>query len=261
MEFNNPRRAALACLGAGLMLSGLVKGNQVNAAVGSTLEPTAAKNLRELTRSLAQISRRRNFRTVPMILDQPDQWDSEPIAALLAYQGGPKLAWDNTDLTGPWLNGMRNSINSQIWSFKEPNFLCVSATHGSAHLALFDQDVWDKYQLAKLAGGNIDRNTFIGVPPASSHDPADYESAEGAFSSLGNSILVLQQRGAVFMGCHNTIWEQAERLLRAGQNPDHLTVDAIAAELTNHLIPGVILTPGIAATLVKLERSGFAYAR
>jgi len=70
--------------------------------------------------------------------------------------------------------------------------------------------------------------------------------------------LVLQRRGAVFMACHNAIWEHAERLRNAEQNPDHLAVEAIAAELTNHLIPNVVLTPGIVATLVKLQRSGFA---
>jgi len=59
--------------------------------------------------------------------------------------------------------------------------------------------------------------------------------------------LVLQRRGAVFMACHNAIWEHAERLLNE-QNPDHLAVEAIAAELTNHLIPNVVLTPGIVAT-------------
>jgi len=76
-----------------------------------------------------------------MILDEPEQWDSDAIATVLAYKGAAKLAWDNTDLAGAWLNGMRNSMNSQIWSFKEPNFLCVSATHGTAHLALYDQEV------------------------------------------------------------------------------------------------------------------------
>jgi hypothetical protein len=55
------------------------------------------------------------------------------------------------------------------------------------------------------------------------------------------------------MACHNAIWEVAEKLVGAGQNPDHLVVDAIAAELTNHLIPEVVLTPGIVATLVKLQ--------
>ena len=90
-----------------------------------------------------------------MIADNPEVWDAAPLNAVLAYKGGAKQAWDNTDLTGPWLNGMR------IWGFKEPNFLCVSATHGAAHLALYDQDTWDKYQLAKLAGGNVTRAELV----------------------------------------------------------------------------------------------------
>ena len=73
-----------------------------------------------------------------MIADDPEVWDAAPLNAVLTYKGGAKQAWDNTDLTGPWLNGMRNSLNSQIWGFKEPNFLCVSATDGPAHLALYD---------------------------------------------------------------------------------------------------------------------------
>jgi Aldehyde dehydrogenase family len=61
--------------------------------------------------------------------------------------------------------------------------------------------------------------------------------------------------------CHNAIWELAERLVASGQNPDHLGTDAIAAELTNRLIPGIVLTPGAVATLVELQRAGFTYCR
>jgi len=261
MKFNAERRGALAGFGAGVIASWLSESGPVNAALPVTLAPDNAKNLRELLRVLAGIPRCRDFKTVPMILDDPDLWDAASIAAVLAYTGGPKQAWDNTDLAGSWLNGMRNSMNVQIWSLKQPNFLCVSATHGSAHLALFDQEMWDKYQLAKWAGGNITRNTFIQAPPAFSHDPGDFQSAEGVFSSKDNSVLVLQRRGVVFMACHNAIWELAERLVGAGQNPDHLTVDAIAAELTNHLIADVVLTPGIVGMLVNLQQSGFAYSR
>jgi len=260
MKFNTDRRDALIGLGAGLVVSGMVQG-VANAAAEPTLEPAGASSLHDLTRKLAGMPRRRDFRTVPMILDKEDLWDEAPLAAVLAYKGGSKQAWDNTDLAGPWLNGMRNTLNTQIWSFKEPNFLCVSATHGLAHLALFDQETWDKYQLAKLAGGNISRNSFIIAPPAAAHDPADFQSVEGAFSGKDNSVVVLQRRGVVFMGCHNAIWEVAERLVGAGQNPDRLGVDGIAAELTNHLIPDVILTPGIVAALVKLQQAGFAYSR
>ena len=43
-------------------------------------------------------------------------------------------------------------------------------------------------------------------------------------------------------------------------NPDELSHNALAAELTNHLIAGVVLTPGIVGTLPELQRAGFNYA-
>ena len=91
-------------------------------------------------------------------------------------------------------------------------------------------------------------------------DPKDYENPEGVFSPDDNSIPALQQRGVVFLACHNAIWEWAETLISTGVNPDELSHDAIAAELTNHLIAGVVLTPGIGGTLAELQRAGFDYA-
>jgi hypothetical protein len=261
MESRTDRRAALMGLGAGLVLSGLTQTGTANAAVGPSLEPEGAMSLKQLTQTLAAMPRRRDFNTRPMIPDNPDLWDAAALNAVLAYKGEAKQAWDNTDLTGPWLNAMRNSLNSQIWGFREPNFLCVSATHGLAQLALYDQEMWNKYQLAKIAGGDVTRNTFILAPPASAHDPADFQSMEGVFSSQDNSIVVLQRRGVVFMACHNAIWEHAERLAATGQNPDNLPVGRIAAELANHLVPNVVLTPGAVATLVNLQQAGFGYSR
>ena len=46
-------------------------------------------------------------------------------------------------------------MNGQVFAFKNVEFLAVSATHGIAHLALFSQSMWDKYQLAKLTEGEI----------------------------------------------------------------------------------------------------------
>jgi intracellular sulfur oxidation DsrE/DsrF family protein len=261
MPCNTGRRGALKGLGAGLMAAGLIAGRSAHAEVDPVLALPSAHNLRELGVALAALPRRRDFKTVPMILDNADLWDADALVAVLTYKGGPKQTWDNTDLGGPWLNGMRNTVNAQVWSFRQPDFLCVSGTHGSAHLALYDQGTWDKYQLAKIAGANIGSNTFITLPPASAHDAADFQATDGAFSSKNNGVAALQRRGVVFLACHNAIWELAERLVAAGQNPDHLGVEAIAAELTNHLIPGALLTPGVVATLVELQRAGFAYSR
>jgi hypothetical protein len=261
MRCNTGRRGALKGLGAGLMAAGLIAGRSAQAAVDPVLALASAQNLHEFTVALAALPRRRDFKTVPMILDNADLWDAAALDAVLSYKGGPKQSWDHTELGGPWLNVMRNSMNAQVWSFRHPDFLCVSATHGSAHLALYDQATWDKYQLAKIAGGNIASNTFIALPPGSAHDPADFQATDGAFSSKDNSIAVLQRRGVVFLACHNAIWELAERLVASGPNPDHLGTDAIAAELTNRLIPGTVLTPGAVATLVELQRAGFTYCR
>jgi intracellular sulfur oxidation DsrE/DsrF family protein len=81
------------------------------------------------------------------------------------------------------------------------------------------------------------------------------------FGPAGNTVLALQQRGVVFMACHNAIWEHSATLLEKGINPDKLSHEAVAAELTNHLVAGVILTPGMAGTLPQLQRAGFCYAK
>jgi hypothetical protein len=223
--------------------------------------PGGALSLKQLSDRLAHAPRRRDFKTVPMILSDRNQWDAEALDEVLAYKPTTKQAWDVTDIAGPWLNVMRNSLNAQIWSFGHKDFLIASEIHGTAQVALYDQDIWDKYGLAKLAGGDFARNTLIEDRPAASADATDYENPAGVFSPENNSIPALQRRGVVFMSCHNAIWEQAIKLHATGANPDKLDVSGIAAELTNHLIPGVILTPGAVATLPELQRAGFAYAR
>ena len=65
----------------------------------------------------------------------------------------------------------------------------------------------------------------------------------------------------VFLGCHNTMWEVSEKLIKAGVNPDKLSHEAMAAELTNHIVKGVVLTPGLVATLPELAAAGFSYVR
>src|ERR1700681_2928012 len=131
------------------------------ATVESALTPPGATHLDALKKRLAQAPRRRDFKTVPMILNNPEQWDHEALTEVLSYGPAPRQVWDNTEIGGPWLNLMRNALNSQIWSFKHPDFLTVSVTHGTALLALYDQATWDKYQLTRLAGDEYKSNTLI----------------------------------------------------------------------------------------------------
>jgi hypothetical protein len=133
-----------------------------------------------------------------MILDTPDLWDAGALDAIIAYRGSRKQVWDNTEIGSPWLNLMRNSLNTQVFSFRHPDFLEVSATHGSAHLALYDQATWDKYQLATITGRDFKTNTLIDAKDVPT-DTAAHENPNSVFGAAGNTIPALQQRGVVFM--------------------------------------------------------------
>ncbi|MDD4886092.1 MAG: transcriptional initiation protein Tat [Thiomonas sp.] len=255
------RRLALqSTLVAGLGLTALGSRAAQAASAQERMMPPGAATLAELGKKLAAAPRRRDFKTTQMILEHPNEWDSEALDLLLSYAGKPRQVWDNTQLEGPWLNLMRNSMNAQIWSFKHPDFLALSATHGPAHLALFDDALWAKYQLGSLTKGKAKTNVWIKTSPAADADPKAVEDSKGVYSPADNSITVLQERGAVFLACHNAIWELTGHLHAKGANPDKKTHGEMAAEFTNHLIPGVVLTPGIVATLVELEDSGYRYA-
>jgi hypothetical protein len=170
------RRQSLKALGLALVAAGTMGAAPEEAEI-----PSGAHTLAALTKRLASLPRRRDFKSAPMILDHRELWDADALDAVIHYAGGPKQSWDNTDLQGPWLNTMRNAINTEVWGFKHPDFLCVSATHGPAHLALYDEATWEKYELAKIAGGNVTRNSFIGIPAAMVQDSSDFQNPNGRF--------------------------------------------------------------------------------
>jgi hypothetical protein len=242
-------------LGAAALAAG-----PAHAETGSSLVPQGAQALPELMERLRKAPRRRDFKTVPMILDRPELWDDAALKEVMAYRDVHKQVWDNTDIASPWMNLMRNSLNAQVFSFGHRDFLSVSGTHGSAHLALYDQDMWDKYRLAELAGGDFKTNTLT-VRKAAPSELSDFQNPGSVFGPAGNTIPALQDRGVVFMACHNAIWEVTGKLLAKGVNPDRLSHEAIAAELTNHLVDGVVLTPGMVATIPELQLAGFHYAK
>ena len=258
MTIDSSRRTALVSFGALAVGAAAVAAGPSRAATTERIIPPDGE-LSELMDRLRRAPRRRDFKTVPMILKHPDFWDNEALTEIIAYRGTRKQVWNNTILAGPWLNLMRNSINGQIFSFGHKDFLAVSATHGTAHLALFDQAMWDKYELATLAGATFKTNTLI-VPKPAATSFTESEDPNSVFGSDGGTIPALQERGVVFLACHNAIWEVTAKLIASGKNPDHASHEAVAAELSNHLIDGVVLTPGIVATIPELQQVGFHYA-
>ena len=259
MTIDKSRRSALVGFGALAVGAAALAAGPSRAAATERIIPPGAEELSELMGRLRRALRRRDFKTVPMILEHSDFWDDEALKEIIAYRGSRKQVWDNTNLAGPWLNLMRNSINAQIFSFGHKDFLAVSATHGTAHLALLDQPMWDKYELEALAGPKFKTNTLI-VPKLAPAAFAQSEDPKSVFGADGDTIPALQERGVVFLACHNAIWEVTAKLITSGKNPDHASHEAVAAELTNHLIDGVVLTPGIVATIPELQQVGFHYA-
>ena len=259
MTIDRSRRTALVSFGAFAVGTAALATGPSRAATTEQIIPPGARELAELMERLRRAPRRRDFKMVPMILQQPDFWDNEALTEIIAFSGTHKQVWDNTDLAGPWLNLMRNAINAQIFSFGHKDFLAVSATHGTAHLALFDQPMWEKYELAMLAGTRFKTNTLAMPKPVPSAF-AQSEDHISVFGPIGDTIPALQERGVVFLACHNAIWEVTAKLIASGKNPDHASHEAVAAELTNHLIDGVVLTPGIVATIPELQQAGFHYA-
>src|SRR5258708_26619904 len=185
------RRFALMTMGLGMAAgaAGLASLHDGAArAAEPSLLPPEAKSLQELTARLSRAPRRRAFKTVPMILNDPAQWDHAALSDVIAYRGAPKQVWDNTGIATPWLNLMRNSLNAQVWSFRHPDFLVVSATPGTAHLALFGPAIWEKYQLAKLTRCKSQSKTLTADKNGAAAAPNDHYKPQGAFSPHDNSI-------------------------------------------------------------------------
>jgi hypothetical protein len=204
MSVDTGRRNALLGFGSVALGVAVLAAGSAPARAGSSVIPEGAHALPQLMERLRKAPRRRDFKTMPMILDRPDLWDDTALKEVIAYRDTHKQAWDNTEIGSPWLNLMRNSLNAQVFSFANRDFLTVSATHGSAHLALFDQDIWDKYKLAGMAGGRFKTNTLI-VRKAAPSDLSDFENPNSIFGPAGDTIPALQSRGVVFMACHNAI--------------------------------------------------------
>lgn len=230
-------RRSLSGLTTGVMTAGLAA-----LAAGPAAAATGgASTLAELQARLAKLPARRDFKSVPLVLETPDMWDDAAIREVAAYRGGPRQVWDNKDIASNWCGYMRNAMNGQVLSFRNKDFLTVSMTRGDAQLGLFTQAAWDKYGLGKLPGAKFATNSFAVPGDGGVQDPA---------------IPTLMKRGAVFMACHNAIWAAAGRAIAAGYKGAQ---EEVAADLTNQLLPGVILTPGALGTLPLLQGAGFAY--
>jgi intracellular sulfur oxidation DsrE/DsrF family protein len=252
------RRTALRVFGQAAMLLAAAFSAKAVAQDSSEQAPSVGKLVR-LSNDLAAAPRRRGFKSVPFIVSSPELWDHEAADLVLSYKYRALQVWESTDLGAPWINLMREAINGQVFSHGNVDFLAVAAVHGNAHLALFTQTAWEKYKLAQIGDGHTSFNNFI--VEKSGVSPGDhFQDLNGFYGPQNSNIVSLQRRGAVFLGCHDSIHAVA-RSLHKGVEFSRIPPDEIAADLTNNLVPGVVLVPSVVAFLVELQRAGFTYSK
>jgi intracellular sulfur oxidation DsrE/DsrF family protein len=251
------RRTALGVLSQGALLAGLA--SSASAAVSQEATTLVSEDLEQLKQRLAAAPRRRTFGTMPFMVTSRDQWDYEAAELVLAYRNRALQVWECTEIGAPWLNLMREAISGQVYAHGNPGFLAVAAIHGSAHLALFNQAAWDTYGLATLSGGKAATNIFV-APKLGTAPSDDIQNVAGYYGPENNNIRTLQERGAIFIACHDSI-HAISRSLHQKAGASSPPADAIAADLTNHLIPGAVLVPSVVAFLVELQRVGFTYSK
>ncbi|MFB6449082.1 transcriptional initiation protein Tat [Bradyrhizobium tunisiense] len=250
------RRRTLGLFGQAVLLAGTV--GTASAASSEHERPTSAE-LEALKERLAKAPRRRDFKAVPFMVTRRDQWDHEAAELVLSYRNRALQVWEATEIGAPWLNLMREALNGQVFAHGNLGFLAVAAVHGTAHLSLFGQKAWDKYNLATLSGGTASTNTFVAAKSGTSASD-DLQNLAGYYGPANNNITTLQQRGMVFVACHDSIHAISRNLCRANRG-ESCSPDEVAADLTNHLVPGAVLVPSVVAFLVELQRAGFTYAK
>jgi hypothetical protein len=103
MKFITGRRHLLRTLALTMATSaiGFAAAKPAAAPVGPALTPPGATHLDALKKRLAQAPRRRDFKTVPMILSHPEQWDHEALTEVLSYRAEAKQAWDGIGIGIP----------------------------------------------------------------------------------------------------------------------------------------------------------------
>ena len=92
MNIASGRRVAAKTIGLGIAASVVLAAlpAEVASAAEASLVPHGANSLEDLVDRLNRAPRRRDFKPVPMILDDPDQWDHAALSAVIAYRGAPK---------------------------------------------------------------------------------------------------------------------------------------------------------------------------
>jgi len=156
---------------------------------------------------------------------------------------------------GKPLGHAKNFLDGWRDAFKTPerDVNLVMGIHGDAAPYLFNDALWDRYKL----GQQYDVTDGETKGPAVRNVFTSAHAAAAALVTPDATIEALQQRGARFVICMNTIGNTARKLAAAGLG----SYDEIHAAIIAGLLPGVITVPAITVALTQLQEHGLKYEK
>ena len=90
MTIDSSRRSALFGFGSLVVGASAYAADRAHAATDQTVTAPGARKLADLVEQLRRSPRRRGFKTVPMIVQEPDFWDDEALGQRHRLSGQPQ---------------------------------------------------------------------------------------------------------------------------------------------------------------------------
>jgi hypothetical protein len=163
---------------------------------------------------------------------------------------------------GRFLRNAKNSLNGLRFGhgIAADQVQIVCGLNAQANVLNYSDYVWQKYRVGEWAkvndpktGRPAVRNIFYpsksGEPGYDSNDPSNEDSRY-----QDASIQALQSRGVQFVSCHTSTEEAARAFIQQYSLSAH--PEEVAQDMVEHVLPGVIIVPSLAAALAVLQCEG-----
>jgi intracellular sulfur oxidation DsrE/DsrF family protein len=161
----------------------------------------------------------------------------------------------STHKNGKPLGHAKNFLDGWRDAFKTPerDVNLVMGIHGEAAPFLFNDALWERYKI----GQQYEVTDGETKSPALRNVFTSAHAAAAALVTPAQTIEALQQRGARFIICMNTIDNTSRKLAAASLG----SYDEIHAAILAGLLPGVITVPAITVALTQLQEHGVKYEK
>jgi len=159
---------------------------------------------------------------------------------------------------------LKNWLNAFQFAYQmDPKDLhTLVATYASANVLNYDDTIWEKYKLGEkygitdpTTGKPAVRNVFL--PSRFGPDaPKDPAAPNNHYQDTG--IAVLQERGALFLSCNNSLNGHAAAAVADKRAPAGMEAADVAADIQAHLIPGATLVPAVVGEVSRAMATGYS---